>query len=380
MATIDWQAWRNEFPSTADHVHMNHAGLAPLPRRVAAEIRAFADEAERSHSTTYAVWTARVDDARAGAARLINAAPEEIAFVQNTAAGLSLIAAGLSWREGDNVVAVADDYPSNIYPWWGLRRLGVETRLAVRPRVRFGVDEIAAAVDERTRVVSVSAVDWQSGFRPDLAALGAFCRERGIRFVVDGIQAVGAVAVDVRACGIDYLAVGGHKWLLAPEGCGFLYVANDALAHVEPVLLGWKSVVDCDNYLPYHFELRPDAAKLEPGTQMHLGIRALGAAIDLLLEIGPAAIERRIDEITDALAEGLRGLGATVLSPRAPGERSGILTVSLGDAAALHARMNAHGIICRPRMGGVRLAPHFYADASDIERVIAAARAHRDAG
>jgi selenocysteine lyase/cysteine desulfurase len=380
VATIDWQAWRQEFPSTADCVHMNHAGLAPLPRRVAAEIRAFADEAERSHGATYAGWTARVADARAGAARLINALPEEIAFVQNTAAGLSLIAAGLAWRDGDNVVAVADEYPSNVYPWWGLRRFGVETRLAARPRGRFGVDEIAAAVDARTRVVSVSAVDWQSGFRPDLASLGAFCRERGIRFVVDGIQAVGAVSVDVRACGIDYMAVGGHKWLLAPEGCGFLYVAQEALAHVEPVLLGWKSVVDCDNYLPYHFTLRPDAAKLEPGTQMHLGIRALGAAIDLLLEIGPAAIERRIDEITEALADGLRRLGAAVLSPRAPGERSGILTVSLGDAAALHARMTAHGVICRQRMGGVRLAPHFYADASDVERVVAAARARGAAG
>jgi len=146
------------------------------------------------------------------------------------------------------------------------------------------------------------------------------------------------------------------------------------------VLLGWKSVVDCDSYLPYHFALRPDAAKLEPGTQMHLGVRALGAAIDLLLEIGPAAIEQRICTITDELAEALRGLGATVLSPRGPREQSGILTISLGDPAALHAAMTLGGIIARQRMGGVRLAPHFYADASDIERVVAAARAHRDAG
>ncbi|HSP96467.1 MAG TPA: aminotransferase class V-fold PLP-dependent enzyme [Candidatus Dormibacteraeota bacterium] len=379
MTTIDWQVWRLEFPSTADHVHMNHAGLAPLSRRVAAEIRSFADEAERATPSTYAAWTARVASARAAAARLIGALPEEIAFVQNTAAGLSLIAAGLPWREGDNVVAVADEYPSNIYPWWGLRRLGVETRLAARPRVRFGVDEIAAAVDAHTRVVAVSAVDWQSGFRTDLAALGAFCRERDIRFVVDGIQAVGALTIDVHACGIDYMAVGGHKWLLAPEGCGFLFVAAHALERVEPVLLGWKSVVDSDTYLPYHFVLRPDAAKFEPGTQMHLGVRAFGAAIELLLEIGPAAIEQRVCAITDTLAEHLRELGATVLSPRGPAERSSILTVALGDPAALHATLTRHGIVARQRMGGVRLAPHFYADANDIERVVAAARAHRDA-
>jgi selenocysteine lyase/cysteine desulfurase len=354
---------------------MNHAGLAPLPRRVAAEIRAFADEAERSLGSTYARWTARVDSARAGAARLVGAVPDEIAFVPNTAAGLSLIAAGLRWREGDNVVAVEDEYPSNIYPWWGLRRHGVETRLVARPRVRFGVDEIAAAVDARTRVVAVSAVDWQSGFRADLGALGAFCRERDIRFVVDGIQAVGAMTIDAQACGIDYMAVGGHKWLLAPEGCGFLFVARQALPHVEPVLLGWKSVVDCDTYLPYHFELRHDAAKLEPGTQMHLGIRALGAAIDLLLEIGPAAIEQRVLAITDALARELTAIGARVLSPRGAGEGSGILTIALGDPSALQAMFSRHGIICRQRMGGVRLAPHFYADDSDVARVVDAARA-----
>lgn len=374
MATIDWEAWRREFPSTADCVHMNHAGLAPLPRRVAAEIRAFADEAERSIGSTYAGWTARVDAARGAAARLVGAVPEEIAFVQNTAAGLSLVAAGLRWREGDNVVALADEYPSNVYPWWGLRRLGVETRLVARPRIRFGVDEIATAVDARTRVVAVSAVDWQSGFRTDLAALGSFCRQRDIRFVVDGIQAVGAMTIDAPACGIDFLAVGGHKWLLAPEGCGFLFVAAQALEHITPVLLGWKSVVDCDTYLPYHFELRRDAAKLEPGTQMHLGIRALGAALDLLLEIGPAAIEQRVLAITDTLAEQLTALGATVLSPRQPGERSGILTIALGDPAALHAALARRGVIARQRMGGVRLAPHFYADASDIARVVDVAR------
>jgi selenocysteine lyase/cysteine desulfurase len=157
-----------------------------------------------------------------------------------------------------------------------------------------------------------------------------------------------------------------------------LFVAAHALERVEPVLLGWKSVVDCDTYLPYHFALRPDAAKFEPGTQMHLGVRALGAAIDLLLEIGPAAIEQRVGAVTDALAEGLRALGATMLSPRGPGEQSGILTVSLGDPAALHDALTREGIVARQRMGGVRLAPHFYADAGDVERVLAVARAHRD--
>jgi selenocysteine lyase/cysteine desulfurase len=374
VTTIDWQHWRAEFPSTVDQVHMNHAGLSPLPRRVAAEIRAFADEAERAPSRVYAAWTGRVDATRAAIARLIGGAADDIAFVQNTAAGLSMVAAGLTWQAGDNVVALADEYPSNVYPWWGLARFGVETRMVPRPHLRFGVDEIAAGVDARTRVVAVSAVDWQSGFRADLAALGEYCRSRDILLVVDGIQAVGALAVDVAACGVDFLAAGGHKWLLAPEGCGFLYVAPRARERIAPVLLGWKSVADADTYLPYHFDLRRDAAKLEPGTQMHLGVRALGAAVDLLLEIGPAAVEARVLAITDRLADGLRALGATILSPRGAGTSSAILTIALGDPAALHARLTEDGIVTRQRMGGVRLSPHFYADDSDIERVLAVAR------
>jgi cysteine desulfurase/selenocysteine lyase len=375
VPTIDRSAWRAEFPSVATQVHMNHAGLSPLSRPVAAAIRSFADQAERAPSRHYAGWCAQVDAVRDRYARLIGASADEIAFVKNTAEGLSLVAAGLTWRAGDNVVAVADEYPSNIYPWLGLARHGVETRLAPRRGVRFGVDEIAAVVDRRTRLLTVSAVDWQSGFRPDLAALGEFCRARDIIFVVDGIQAVGAVRVDVKACAIDAMAVGGHKWLLAPEGCGTLFVSNRLLDRVTPVLLGWKSVSDADTYLPYHFEPRGDAAKFEPGSQMHLGICAFGAAIDLQWTIGPAAIEAAVLEVTDVLQDELKGLGATILSPRDGAERSSILTFSRGDSAALHAALTAADVVCRQRMGGVRLAPHCYTNGDDVEQVLRVVRA-----
>lgn len=369
-ATVTLADWRSEFPSTADAVHMNHAGLAPLPRAVAAEIRAFADEAERAVGGHYAAWEARVERARADYARLIGAAPAEIAFVKNTAEGLSLVAAGLPWRAGDNVIVVADEYPSNVYPWMALRRHGVETRFAPRRGVRFGVDDIAAAVDGSTRLVSISAVDWQSGFRADLAALGEFCRARGLLFVVDGIQAVGALQLDVHADGVDAMAVGGHKWMLAPEGCGALFVSARVLDRIEPVLCGWKTVDDAGTYLPYHFTARRDAAKLEPGSQMHLGIRAFGAAVAQLLAVGPARIEAAVLDATDTLAAGCAALGATVLSPRQPGERSSILTIACGDSARLHAALTAAGVICRQRLGGVRLAPHGYASDDDIARVL----------
>jgi selenocysteine lyase/cysteine desulfurase len=172
------------------------------------------------------------------------------------------------------------------------------------------------------------------------------------------------------------MAVGGHSgsW---PRGLRLPVRSKHALERIDPVSW-WKSVADADTYLLYHFALRPDAAKFEPGTQMHLGVRAPAAAVDMLLEIGPRAIEAACERSPMTSPTRARGLGATVLSPREPGEQSGILTISLGNPTALHATLTAHGIVARERMGGVRLAPHFYADASDIDRVVAAAREHRD--
>jgi cysteine desulfurase/selenocysteine lyase len=377
MTAVETSRWREEFPSAARAVHMNHAGLAPISRRVAAAIHRFAEEALANEVGTSARWEARAEEVRALFARWIGAQPSEAAFVRNTSGGLSLVAAGLDWKPGDNVVAVADDYPSNIYPWWGLRRFGVETRLVARPHLRFGVDEVRGFADQRTRLVAVSAVDWQSGFRVDLASLGTFCRERGILFCVDGIQAVGALAVDVEAAGIDCMAVGGHKWLLAPEGCGGLFVSRRVVERIRPVLLGWKSVVDRGGDLPYHFDLRPGAERFEEGTLPHLGIHALGAALELLHEVGRGRVERAILQVNDALAEGLLREGATILSPWQPAERSGILTFRLGDAAVLIERLARDGVRAKLRLGGVRLSPHFYNDLDDVGRVLEVARAYR---
>jgi selenocysteine lyase/cysteine desulfurase len=375
---MNWAQWREEFPSAARLVHMNHAGISPLPRRVAAAIRSFADQGLLLDRDVYQRWEARAEVVRTAAARLIGARAHEIAFIRSTSEGLSLVASGLTWQAGDNVVSVADEYPSNVYPWFGLRRFGVETRLLARPALRFGPDDIVKLIDARTRVVAVSAVDWQSGFRTDLAALAELCRVHDVLLVVDGIQAVGALQIDVGASGVDVLAAGGHKWLLAPEGCGMLFVSDRIVERIQPVVLGWKSVQNAGMYLPYHFDLRADAARFEPGSAPHLGIHAFGAALDLLLEIGPAAIEARVLEITDRLAEDLARLGAAVLSPRAAAERSAILTFALGDSPALHAALTDAGITVRQRLGGIRLAPHFYNDADDIARVLDAVRAFRD--
>ena len=370
---MDWSDWRHEFPITERFVHLNHAGVAPASRRVVAAVTAFITEATTVDALTQQRWSARCEQVRAGFARLVGSQADEIAFVKNTSEGLSLVAAGVDWRAGDNVIAVDGEYPSNVYPWFGLRRWGVETRLVSPIRGRVCVDDVRALADAHTRLVSVSFVDWSSGARTDLASIGEFCHSRGIIFCVDGIQGVGAVQLDVERAGVDCLAVGGHKWLLALEGCGCLFVSRRVADRIASVLHGWKSVTDADTYLPYHFNPRPDAAKFEPGSPSVLSTYALGAAIDLLLEVGPDRIEDHLLELTDRLGAGLRARGAQVVSPWGAGERSGIVVFRLGnDPQRLCTALINQGFIVRVRNGGIRVAPHFYNNEDDIDRLLAA--------
>ena len=370
---MDWSQWRLEFPIIERLTHFNHAGVSPVSRRVAAAVTTFINEATVVDAAAQRRWEIRTEEIRAAFARLVGAQPDEIAFVKNTSEGLSLVAAGLDWKAGDNVIAVEGEYPSNVYPWFGLRRWGVETRMVRPVRGRVLVEDVQALADGRTRVVAASFVDWNSGGRTALRPLGEFCRQRGILFCVDGIQGVGAIRLDVKGEQIDCLAVGGHKWLLAPEGLGCLYISRRVADRVQSVLHGWKSVTHADVYLPYHFEPRPDAAKFEPGSPSVLGTYALGAAIDLLLEIGPEHIEHRVFELTDRLADGLRRRGAEIVSPWGDDERSGIVVFRLGDdPKRLCTELIRQGFIVRVRGGGIRIAPHFYNSEDDIDRLLAA--------
>lgn len=373
---MDWNQWRLEFPITSHVTHFNHAGVSPVSRRVAAAVTAFITEATCVDAAAQRRWEARTEAVRASFARLVGARPDEIAFVKNTSEGLSLVAAGLDWHPGDNVIAVEGEYPSNVYPWFGLRRWGVETRMVRPVQGRVRVEDVETLADQRTRVVAVSFVDWSSGARTALRPIGTFCRRRGILLCVDGIQGVGAIPLDVEREQIDCLAVGGHKWLLAPEGCGCLFISHRVIDRIQSVLHGWKSVRDAEVYLPYHFDPRPDAAKFEPGSPSVLSTYALGAAIDLLLEIGVDRIRARLYELTDRLAVGLRDLGAELLSPWGQEERSGIVVFRLGDdPQRLGAELIRQGFVVRVRSGGIRIAPHFYNNEDDIDRLLTALRA-----
>jgi selenocysteine lyase/cysteine desulfurase len=366
-------AWRDEFPITEQCVYFDHAGVAPVSRRVAAAVDVFVRDARDFARLHYHAWETRAEAVRSAAAALIGAHADEMAFVASTSDGLSAIATGVNWRAGDSLVIVADEFPANVYPWWDLERFGVTIRTAPIENGRLTVEAVANLIDDSTRVVSVSAVDFATGQRRPLAALGDLCRARGILFCVDAIQALGALRLDVERDRIDCLAADGHKWMCAPEGCGILYVSRSWVERLTPRRLGWKSVVDHGTYLPYHFELKPDALRFECGSLNFLGIHALGAALDLLAEAGADFVEERVLGLTGQLRDGLVARGYSVLSPDLPRERSGILTVRCRrDPVEVVAALRARGILANARGGGVRLSPHFYCDDEDVARCLEA--------
>jgi selenocysteine lyase/cysteine desulfurase len=373
---INWDRTRSFFPVTRELAYLNHAGVAPISTRVEEALERYTAEATRCGAFHYArAFDREVERVRGRAATLLAARPEEIAFVKNTTEGLGIVAAGIAWNRGDRVVTCDLEYPSNVYPWWHLRHLGVETVLLRGVRGRLPLDDVEESLrDPRVRLLSLSSVEFGSGYRNDLEAIGRLCRERGVIFCVDAIQSLGCLPIDVERCGIDFLAADGHKWLLSVEGCGLFFCARRSLDILTPRVVGWRSVANNRDFDSYHMELEPSAGRFEEGTPNTPGIFALGAAIDLLLEIGVEAIARRVLDLTDTAVRGLTERGAEVLSPRGAGEASGIVSFRLAgeDPADTVRRLQAEGVFVVARRGAVRASPHFYNDAGDIDRLLGA--------
>lgn len=362
------------FPITEECLFLDHARVAPISTRVEEAIVRFAAEATRQLRLRYPYWNERAEDVRAACARLVGAASDQVGFVKNTSEALSFVAEGLDWRPGDVVLTADREFPSNVYPWLGLARLGVETRQLDPGPAGLSVDDVAAALDERVRLVALSAISYGAGERLDLAGIAEVCRGRDVLFVVDGIQAIGAVAVDMTRDGMDCIAADGHKWLCAPEGSGFMAVSDRLLDRLRPVQLGWKSVVS-GTYHPYDFTLRRDAAKLEAGSLNLLALHALGAAVDLTLEVGVATIEARLAELVGLLEDGFRRRGLAVLGRDGDGPRvrpSGIVNfVPRRPPERVRQELWERGVVSTVRFGGIRLAPHHYQDDRDVAEFFA---------
>ena len=370
---------RKLFPVTQNYVYFNHAAVCPISTPVYERMQRHSRDVMENGAVNYREWLAAIKQTRELAARLINAKPDEIAFAPDTSAGLAMIANGVDWREGDNVVTADCEFPANVVPWMRIKReFGVEVKMARERDCRLETEEILNLIDERTRVVALSFVEFGSGFRNDLAAIGRHCRERDVLFVVDAIQGLGALGLDVEACAIDALSADAHKFLLGPEGVALFYVSRRAMERVKPTLVGWLSVNNPEDYLNYDQPYAPSARRFEAGALNTVGVAGLGAAIELFLQIGLEKIESHLLDLGDYLCERLRerlmDRGYRVASSRRDGEKSAIICLQHEKYSAqeLCHLLDDRRIITTARLGRLRISPHFYNTREEIDLLIEA--------
>ncbi len=361
-----------EFPVRKNFIHLNHAAVAPLPRRVADAITAHVENVRDRGSADWRSWYGLIETARAKVGAFIGASAAEIAFLPNTSWGVNLVALGFPWRAGDNVVIDDMEFPSNAFPWRALAERGVECRVAKNRGGRITADDVAPFVDGRTRVVAVSWVAFHNGFVFPLAEIGRMCRERGILFVVDAIQGLGALPMDVAAENVDVLCADAHKWLYGTEGGAVFFVAESARERVPARARGWWNLKADGEYLEYRATQYAGARRYEPGTLPTANIAGLAAAIGLLNEMGRQAVRDRILELVEVLRKGLEARGWTIASP-AP-LASGILAAAppSGDARSWAKALEARRVLVAPREGFVRFSPHAGNDVGEMERALAA--------
>ena len=364
---------RDQFPVTRRYAYLNHASVGALPEPVTQAMIHYLGERSESGGVTLANWDVDIERVRQACARFVGAHRDEIVFTGSISHGLNIVACGIDWKEGDNLICAETEFTANIYPWTNLKRRGVEVRFAPAHQNRILVEDVAALMDGRTRLAAISFVEFQSGFRNDLAALAALCHDGGAYLCVDGIQGLGALQFNVAQTPVDFLAAHAAKWMLGPIGAGFLYVRKELLQVLEPAMAGWRSVVDRDNYFKYDSPLCDCGERYEPGSPNFAGLLGMEAAIELLLSAGMEKIEARILSLTDYLIGGLQSKGCTIDTPIADRrERSGIVSFChpAVDSAELCERLEAAGVIVSLRGNLIRVSPHFYNTEDELDRLL----------
>ena len=363
-----------QFPHTEHQTYLNHAAVSPMSRPVR---EAIADYTADRHGADPEAAIENFDavfpvmaETKERAADVLGTTAERVEFIPNTSTGLNILAQGLDWTEGDRIALPDGAFPTNVYPFLNLEREGVAVDFIPTEEGAYTLDDIEQTLRPETRLLSVSWVHFLSGFQVDVAAMGELCAAQDVLFCVDAIQGLGALTLDVDAAGIDFLAAGGHKWLMAAQGIGLLYCDEDLQEHIHPPT-GWlHGPVDWEHLDDYDLTFHEDARRFRTGTLNTAGVMALHAALGLYLEAGPERCEERVLDLSTTLAEELADRGLPRYGTDDPNHASGIVTVAPGAPEALYEHLQAHDITAALRNRKLRFAPTYYNNEADLETTL----------
>lgn len=362
------------FPVTERANYLNHAAVSPPPRPTIRAIQSYLADVSQNGSTNFRDWLVMKESTREKLARLLGARAEQVAFVRNTSDGLSTIANGLKWKSGDNLVTFRNEFPSNLYPWMrASKAFGFEVRMCQERDGRIDLDELTSLIDSRTRIVAISLVQFGSGFRADLERIANAARAHDALLVVDVIQGVGVIPFDVDSHMVDAAAGACHKWLLLPEGLGFLYLSDRASKRIEPTLVGWISVPNPDDYNNLEQGWNKGTLAWETGTGPTALIYGLNESLKLLDTVGVAPIQEYLELLTDHLCDQLQNTDYEIVSSRREGEKSQIVCVRHRGGLTpmqLYHYLQQHNIVTAPRGDRLRISPHFYNTMDEIDELV----------
>jgi len=352
---------------------LNSAAVSPMPTVAVEAVLSQLKDVSENGTTNYVEWIATKDRARGLIAEMLNVRAEQIAFMRNTSDGFSTVANGLPWKKGDNIVSFENEFPANFYAWRMVRdKFGVELRLCPERDGRIDLDELLALIDENTKLVSISAVQFASGFRADLERIGEAARKVDALFAVDIIQGFGAMEFDLPAQGVDIASGASHKWLFSPEGCGMLYLSDKARERIEPTFVGWISVETPWDFEEREQNFKPTALAWESGTGGSSLFYGLEQSLRLIHETGLKNIENYLEELTDYLCELISGKNYEIISSRLKGEKSQIVCVKHQNGLTsneIAKKLEDEKIVVSPRGSRLRIAPHFFNNREDIEKL-----------
>lgn len=369
---MDIEQIRQLFPFIKNGiVYLNHASTAPVSLLVRERINNLLREKSETKIDDYFSFLKVYEETKILLGELINANPDRIAFLDNTSNGLNILATGINWRSGDRILLNDIEFPANVYPFLNLEKYGVQVDFVKSKNGIVSADDIIANVKPQTKLISVSFVQFLSGYKIDLEKLGNFCRQNNIIFSVDGIQGIGALDFDVRKFKIDFLSCGTQKWLFGAQGLAFIYLTEELQQRINPAYVGWLSVEDAWNLLDYEMNLKKSANVFQGGTLNSLGIYIFNTSLKLLKDFGFNRIEERVISNTKYLRKKLNETGINSLLDEVDEKYySGITTFKIDDAERLYKHLEEEKIVCSLREGFIRLSPHFYDTFEDIDIVI----------